>query len=187
MDEEFQLSKIEGAQTMSEINSQFPGARRALFARYHIGGCSACAYQDDESLASVCERSSLELDEVIQHIINSHEENEKMLISPEKVHEMMEQGKNIKLVDTRTREEHEAVTISGSYFLTQDLQQEIFAQWSRSDEEMIILYDHTGKNVLDTCAWFVGHEMKNTRALTGGIDAWSLNVDKSISRYKLEV
>jgi hypothetical protein len=29
--------------------------------------------------------------------------------------------------------------------------------------------------------------MKNTYALVGGIDAWSQQVDRSISRYKLEM
>jgi rhodanese-related sulfurtransferase len=71
--------------------------------------------------------------------------------------------------------------------MTQELQQEIFSQWDRSDKLTIILYDHKGKSAIDTCAWFIGHEMKNTYALVGGIDAWSQQVDPSISRYKLEM
>ena len=41
--------------------------------------------------------------------------------------------------------------------------------------------------MLDTCAWFLGHGMKNTRALRGGIDAWSREVDPSVARYRLEI
>ena len=34
----------------------FPGARRALFARYHIGGCQSCGFSPGETLAEVCAR-----------------------------------------------------------------------------------------------------------------------------------
>jgi rhodanese-related sulfurtransferase len=172
---------------MGEVTTLYPGARRALFARYHIGGCSSCAYQDDEVLVDVCNRNSITPEEVIEHILNSHAEDKKMLIDPLAAKELLDNNQEVKFVDTRTREEHEAVTIPDSYFMTQELQQEIFSQWDRSENLTIILYDHKGMSAIDTCAWFIGHEMKNTYALVGGIDAWSQQVDPSISRYKLEL
>ncbi|MFT5906214.1 MAG: rhodanese-related sulfurtransferase [Cryomorphaceae bacterium] len=184
------LAKVEGINeqtTMGEITNKYPGARRALFARYHIGGCSSCAYQDAETLVDVCARNSITSEEVMDHILNSHAEDKKMLIDPLAAKELLDQGKEVRFVDTRTREEHEAVAIPDSYFMTQGLQQEIFSKWDRSDKLTIILYDHTGKSALDTCAWFIGHEMKNSLALVGGIDAWSQQADQSISRYKLEM
>lgn len=173
--------------TMREIKTLYPGARRALFARYHIGGCSSCAYKDTETLEEVCSRNSIKPEDVIDHILKSHLEDEGMLIDPLAAKELIDQGVEVRFVDTRTREEHEAVAIPGSYFMTQELQQEIFSKWDRSDNLTIILYDHIGMSALDTCAWFIGHEMKNTFALTGGIDAWSKQVDRSISRYKIEM
>ena len=50
-----------------------------------------------------------------------------------------------------------------------------------------MLHDHAGKHVLDTCAWFLGHGLKNTRALKGGIDAWSREIDPTLPRYRIEV
>jgi rhodanese-related sulfurtransferase len=173
--------------TMGEITTRYPGARRALFARYHIGGCSSCAYQDSETLREVCNRNMIPSEELIDHIINSHLEDMKMLIKPSAAKNLLDSDVEVRFVDTRTREEHEAVAIPGSYFMTQDLQQEIFSKWDRSEKLTIILYDHKGKNALDTCAWFIGHEMKNTFALLGGIDAWSQEVDSSIPRYKIEI
>jgi rhodanese-related sulfurtransferase len=173
--------------TMGEITTLYPGARRVLFARYHIGGCSSCAYQETEMLVDVCTRNSILPEEVMEHILNSHEEDKKMLIDPLAAKELLDQNLEVRFVDTRTREEHEAVKIPGSYLMTQELQQEIFSQWDRSDNLNIILYDNKGKSAIDTCAWFIGHEMKNTYALVGGIDAWSQQVDRSISRYKLEM
>ncbi len=182
------VKEISGETTMIEITTKFPGARRALFARYHIGGCSSCAYKDDETLSQVCERNEITATEVVQHILNSHDEDQKMLIEPLKLKELIDEERvEIRFIDARTREEHEAVKIPGSYFMTQELQQEVFSQWDRTENLLIVLYDHAGKSSIDSCAWFVGHEMKNTVALVGGIDKWSEEVDPSIPRYRLEM
>lgn len=182
-----EIVELNGQSLMGEITGQYPGARRALFAEYHIGGCSSCAYEDDETLEAVSIRNSISPQEIIDHIRNSHLEDKKMLIEPVMASELVGSGAEVRFVDTRTREEHEAVAIPDSYFMTQELQQEIFAKWDRTENCTIILYDHTGNSSLDTCAWFRGHEMKNAYALVGGIDAWSQQVDQSISRYRLEM
>jgi rhodanese-related sulfurtransferase len=90
---------------------------------------------------------------------------------------------DLRVIDIRTREEHEAVAISGSEFFTQDLQQRIFAG---NPEAGILLYDHCGRYVLDQVAWFRGHGLKHTFGLRGGIDAWSQEADRSLPRYRLE-
>jgi rhodanese-related sulfurtransferase len=180
-------NELTGQNTMGEINARFPGARRALFARYHIGGCSSCAYEDTETLDSVCLRNEINSSEAVEHILNSHLEDKKMLIEPTAAQALVDQGKDVRFIDTRTREEHEAVKIPDSYFMTQELQQEIFGTWERSEDLVIVLYDHTGKSAIDTCAWFIGHEMRHTFALVGGIDAWSKEVDATIARYRLEM
>jgi hypothetical protein len=60
--------------TMRELLQHYPGAQRALFRRYHIGGCSSCGFQPDETLAGVCARNnSLPVGEVVEHIQASHE------------------------------------------------------------------------------------------------------------------
>jgi len=30
--------------TMKELLERFPGAQRALFQKYHIGGCASCGF-----------------------------------------------------------------------------------------------------------------------------------------------
>src|ERR687885_793306 len=67
---------IDAYHRMSEIVERFPGAQRALFRRYHIGGCSSCGFSPDETLASVCGRNgSLDVDEVLKHIQSSHQQD----------------------------------------------------------------------------------------------------------------
>ena len=179
------MEKIHAQTEMGQITTNYPGARRSLFAKYHIGGCSSCAYKETESLFSVCERNEIDVEEAITYILNCHQNDLSMLINPDDLKKIIDAGDEVLLLDTRTREEHEAVKIPNSELMTQEYQQQIFAE--HDPKALIVLYDHLGKSALDTCAWFVGHKMENTKALNGGIDAWSQQVDSSISRYRLEM
>ena len=166
---------------MGTILATLPGAKRALFARYHLGGCQSCAFSNEETLGRLCERSELPVAEVIGHLIESHAHDSEMLMEPAEAREKLD---GLRLIDIRTREEHEAVAIAGSEFFTQELQQQVFAG---DPETAILLYDHSGGNVLDQVAWFRGHGLKNTFGLNGGIDAWSREVDPSLPRYRVEM
>lgn len=170
---------------MGEIMSALPGARRALFSRYHLGGCQSCGFADTETLAELCARAGeLDAPEALAHLLESHDHDESMMISPAELKAELESPTPPLLLDCRTREEHEAVAIPAAEFMTQELQQKLFGG---DPQRRIILHDHAGKHVLDTCAWFLGHGMKNTRALRGGIDAWSQEIDPKLPRYRLEV
>jgi len=39
------MTEINLQSPMSAVLENFPGAQRALFRRYHIGGCSSCGFQ----------------------------------------------------------------------------------------------------------------------------------------------
>src|SRR5581483_11908166 len=91
---------------MRDVLEAFPGAQRALFRRYHIGGCSSCGFSPEETLGQVCARNgNLSVDEVLAHIRTSHEQDEKVLISPKELAEWLKQDATIRLVDVRSREE----------------------------------------------------------------------------------
>lgn len=166
---------------MGELMAEMPGARRALFAKYHLGGCQSCAFDDAETLGKLCERAELDAGEVLAHLMASHEHDLTMLMSSAKVAARRDE---VTFIDVRTREEHEAVKIAGSEFFSQGLQEKIFKE---KLDGIVILYDHTGKYVLDQVAWFRGHGIENAFGLTGGIDGWSQEVDPTVMRYRVEV
>jgi rhodanese-related sulfurtransferase len=174
-----------GPQTaMREVLEAFPGAQRALFRRYHIGGCSSCGFQPTETLEQVCQRNNnLNVSEVLDHIRSSHEQDAKMLIAPKELASLREANPDLQLVDVRSREEYEAVHIDGALLLSQPAMQEIMGKWPRTRELVII--DHQGKTGLDAAAYFLGHGFENVRCLRGGIDAWSQEVDPQLPRYRL--
>src|SRR5476649_1158217 len=95
---------------MSAVLENFPGAQRALFRKYHIGGCSSCGFSPEETLAGVCVRNeNLSVDEVVEHIIVSHEADTAMQIEPHELSDRIASGEKVYLLDVRTREEWEAV------------------------------------------------------------------------------
>jgi rhodanese-related sulfurtransferase len=176
--------KIDSRSTMREVLEVYPGAQRALFRRYHIGGCSSCGFAPDETLAQVCARNgNLDVAEVLAHIQSSHEEDAKILISPKELAELLQKDKSVKLVDVRSREEFEAVHIEGSILLSQEVMRELMASGSNTNPMVVI--DHAGKNGLDAAAYFMGHRLQNVRCLRGGINAWAQEVDPKLRRYKL--
>jgi rhodanese-related sulfurtransferase len=170
---------------MKELLEQFPGAQRALFRRYHIGGCSSCGFSPEETLAGVCARNeNLDTTEVVKHIIESDAADRAMQIEPRELASRLKDGEEIHLLDVRTREEFDAVKIGGAEFFTQDLMQEATSKWPR--ENLVVIYDHEGARSMDAAAYFHGHGFNNVKSLRGGIDAWSAEVDPSLPRYHLE-
>jgi rhodanese-related sulfurtransferase len=177
---------ISAESTMRQVLEAYPGAQRALFARYHIGGCSSCAFSPEETLEALCQRNEgIPVEEVLGHLEATHDSDRKILIEPLELAGLLSSDLPPRLLDVRTREEHEAVALPGSVPFTQDLIREIFASWDK--ETTIVVYDHTGERVLDAAAYLIGHGFGNTRALRGGIDAYSQEADPSVSRYRVEM
>jgi rhodanese-related sulfurtransferase len=171
--------------TMRGLLVQFPGAQRALFRKYHIGGCSSCGFSPEETLAGVCARNeNLSVDEVAEHIIASHEADVAMQIEPRELADRIARGEKVYLLDVRTREEWEAVKLADSHLFTQELMQEILANESKTD--LLVIYDHKGARSMDAAAYFQGHGFENVKSLRGGIDAWSADIDATLPRYHLE-
>ncbi|HEU5397220.1 MAG TPA: rhodanese-like domain-containing protein [Verrucomicrobiae bacterium] len=176
--------KIEPGSPMREVLEVYPGAQRALFRKYHIGGCSSCGFSPEETLAGVCARNgNLDVAEVLAHIRSSHGQDAKVLIAPKELAELLRRDPSVKLVDVRSREEFEAVRIEGAVLLSQPVMQQLMA--SGSNSEAIVIIDHAGKNGLDAAAYFMGHGLQNVRCLRGGIDAWAQEMDPKMRRYKL--
>jgi rhodanese-related sulfurtransferase len=178
-------STIDPAITMADLLQEYPGAQRALFRAYHIGGCSSCGFRPDETLAEVCRRNQdLPVSEVIETILQAHQADLAMQISPTELAARLQAGEQIPVVDVRSREEWEAVHLPQSVFLTQELMQEILTSWPK-DREFVFLCHH-GVRSLDAAAYFAGHGFTHVRSLEGGIDQWSVQVDPELPRYELE-
>lgn len=170
--------------TMKELLDAYPGAQRALFRRYHIGGCASCGFRPEETVAEVCARNdNLDPGEVLETVRSAHEQDELLMISPPEA-AALAAGEKTCLVDIRTKEEFEAVHIKGSLLFNQALMQEILGSWPK--DRAVVIVDHLGLRALDAAAYLAGHGFSHIQVLRGGIDAWSQEVDASLPRYTLE-
>jgi len=171
--------------TMHDLLEAMPGARRALFARYHIGGCNSCGFTPEETLGEVCRRNDgLDPAEVLAHLQTSAAQDARMQIRPQELHTLMHDGQPLRLLDVRSREEHEAVALPGSELMSQDVLQRLFGE---DKTQRIVLYCHHGIRSLDAAAYLTGHGLTNVKSLAGGLDAWSCEVDPGVPRYRLEM
>lgn len=170
--------------TMADLLEAYPGAQRALFKAYHIGGCSSCGFRPDETLAGVCERNGgLDPVQVIETVRTAWEQDQAVLMPPLDV-KVLGAVEPVEILDIRTQEEFEAVHIPGSRHFDQVVMQEILSTWPK--DKLLVIVDHQGTRSLDAAAYFAGHGLTNVKCVRGGIDAWSVEADPTLPRYTLE-
>jgi rhodanese-related sulfurtransferase len=172
--------ELSGAWTMQQVTTAFPSAQRALFQKYHVGGCSSCGFQPTDTLATVAVNHGLDVNEVVSHIHRSQEMELEMEISPGETAELLKLGK-IKLLDVRTPDEYAIARVEGSILADQSVAQEILQSWPK--ETAIVTICHHGMRSLDAAAYLRGHGFANTKSMSGGIDAWTAQIDSSVPRY----
>ena len=99
--------------------------------------------------------------------------------------QIAENSDSLQLIDVREPEEVALATIPG--FTVLPLSQ--FAQWSSTittqfniEAETIVLCHH-GIRSAQMCQWLASQGFTNVKNVSGGIDAYSIRVDRSIPRY----
>jgi len=176
--------KISKDSTMQEVLENYPSAQRALFQRYHIGGCHSCGYEMTDVLGEVVAKHDItDINEVLNFIEEAEALDRKIQISPKEVAEAMKGKDIVKLLDVRLKPEWDLAHIEGASLVSEDLAREIMT-WPR--ETAMVFYCHTGKRSMDAASYFAGHGFKNVKSMTGGIDAWAQAVDTNVARYDIE-
>jgi rhodanese-related sulfurtransferase len=168
--------------TMGEILAAFPSAQRALFQKYHVGGCSDCGFEETETLEQVCQRRNLSnIDEVIDHLTKSHQADSHIQISARDAAALLKKDPKAKLIDVRTDEEYKTSRIEGATLVNEGDAVEKVLAWPK--DTPLIVYCHHGIRSLDAASYLIGHGFKNVFSMTGGIDAWTADVDPTVPRY----
>jgi len=175
---------LSGEWRMDEVLQVFPSAHRALLRKYQIyrfGGRGSSGFQPGDSLATVAKNYGVDLDEVTEHIKRSQERVKHLEITPRETADLLKEGK-IKLLDLRAAAEaNDTGSIPGSMLVDQILAQEIIQSWPR--DTPIAMICHHGIRTLDAADYLRGYGFANAKSMSGGIDAWSLDVDPSVPRY----
>ncbi|MFH2204112.1 MAG: rhodanese-like domain-containing protein [Elusimicrobiota bacterium] len=102
-------------------------------------------------------------------------------ITAAEVKKMLDDNKDFKLLDIRSEPEFRMMHIEGAQFTTRELVDQIFSKWPKDTE--IVLYDHKGPQGLMGVQALVEKGFTRIKAMAGGIDAWSEQIDPLIPRY----
>lgn len=156
--------------TMGAIIEAIPAARRALFQRYHIGGCSSCAYELTDKLSAVCRNKNiLDVNEVINHLYMAQELDEKMQVDAGEVRAWLAEGREFTFMDVRTPEERGTDQIPEA----ENMEFARSAEYMNMDKERLFVFGCLdGSKSIDVAAYFVGHGFKHVRVLRGGWPSW---------------
>ncbi len=173
--------KIEPHMTMEQILAVVPAAQRALFQRYHIGGCSSCGFQPTDTLAQVCkDHNILDVPEVIRTIQLAHEVDTKVQVEPRTVKGWLDAGQEFSFIDVRSPEEIAAARIPQAEALDFS---DPGKYMSLPKDRRIVFSCRSGVRSLDVASYFIGHGFTNVYSMRGGILAWTAEVDPSVGAY----
>jgi rhodanese-related sulfurtransferase len=108
--------------------------------------------------------------------------NKVLHIQPIVLHQRLEKGDDICLIDVRDEWEHSLSSIKESEHiplneLVDRIQEIMF-------EEEIVVYCHHGERAFLGAQILIESGFKKVHHLTGGIDAWSQVVDSGVPRYR---
>ena len=108
--------------------------------------------------------------------------NKVLHIQPIVLHQRLEKGDDICLIDVRDEWEHSLSSIKESEHiplneLVDRIQEIMF-------EEEIVVYCHHGERAFLGAQILIESGFKKVYHLTGGIDAWSQVVDSGVPRYR---
>ena len=86
-----------------------------------------------------------------------------------------------KLLDTRSQAEYEIVHLANSILATDEVVNEALQNWDNNAE--IICVCHHGIRSLNAAQFLRKQGFTNVRSMSGGLDAWSQQIDPQLPRY----
>ncbi len=178
------VPQITAQMTMEEILQRIPSAQRALFQRYHVGGCSSCAFEPTDSLEKVCkDHNLLDVNEVLTHLQRAGEVDAKMSLQPTEVKAWLDAGEPFQFLDVRGPREIEQAALSHTTPLDYSKSKQ-YLEEPKDSRFVFICKD--GARALDVAAYFAGHGFEAAYSVKGGLDAWREQVDPSLPEFEAE-
>jgi rhodanese-related sulfurtransferase len=94
----------------------------------------------------------------------------------------LEAGERVRLIDVREPVEYLAAKIEGAELIPMRSMQQHLEDLEDADESLIV-FCHHGVRSLNVVYWLREQGIENCQSMSGGIDAWSLEIDASVPRY----
>jgi rhodanese-related sulfurtransferase len=111
------------------------------------------------------------------------ESNVPIEIDCQSVKRMLDAGEDFLLLDCREQAEFDTVAIAGATLLPMSQMLARSGELEPHRDRRIVVYCHLGGRSLQVAAWLRQRDFAHVQNLTGGIDAWSREIDPSLPRY----
>jgi len=103
-------------------------------------------------------------------------------ITPKELKERLDKGEKLCLLDVREEWENSLAKLEGSVLIPLGTLPQALDKLDRNSE--IIAYCHHGMRSADAAGFLLQQGFSKVKNLVGGIDAWSLQVDSTVPRYR---
>ncbi len=103
-------------------------------------------------------------------------------LSPPEVKAKLDKAEKIVFLDVREDWEVAINRLDGAVHIPLGVLGQRFAELKPEDE--IIVYCHMGVRSLKATRFLKEKQFKNVKNLAGGIDAWSMQIDPKVPRYR---
>ncbi|MBI4400414.1 MAG: rhodanese [Nitrospirae bacterium] len=103
-------------------------------------------------------------------------------ITPRELKERLDKGDKLVLLDVREPWEYSLAKIEGSVLIPLGTLPQNLDKLDPNAE--IVAHCHLGMRSADAVGFLSQQGFKNVKNLVGGIDAWSLQIDSSVPRYR---
>ncbi len=102
-------------------------------------------------------------------------------VSPKQVKEMLDAGRNVKLVDVREPQEWDITHLEGASLIPLGSIPERMNELDTADD--IVVYCHHGTRSAQAIKFLKKMGFEKLQNMSGGIDSWAINVDREMPRY----
>ncbi len=105
-------------------------------------------------------------------------------ITPGELHQRLNAGEKVALIDVREPNEFQLCRIAGAELIPmRSVPAELSRLDARADESPLIVFCHHGVRSLNVVHWLREQGVAACQSLAGGIDRWSREIDPSVPRY----
>jgi rhodanese-related sulfurtransferase len=105
-------------------------------------------------------------------------------ISPEEVDARRKAGEAIRLLDCREPFEWEMARVEGAELIPMNMvPEQLNAIEAMADDALVVVYCHHGVRSLNVAHWLRQRGVERVQSMAGGIEAWSVRVDRAVPRY----
>jgi rhodanese-related sulfurtransferase len=104
-------------------------------------------------------------------------------VSAAEVKARLERGERFLLLDVREQDEYDTARIAEATLMPMSQIAERVGELHAWKARPIVTHCHKGVRSMRVANWLAAQGFENVQSMAGGIDAWSLEVDPTVTRY----